>query len=182
MGELAENKSDTHRHHKEPIIRLSDTDQKARNGFFDKTYKTRFPVTEDEYQSKQHIVWYAKFLECRFRASWTTVTRAAWRKLSLRLMYRLIFGQDEASWKAFKKKLKTFEEHWDCSDIQSYYADPMLRTLCCSKYDSPHASKIYEEIDASDGVSPYYYPDSDFPFLGRCIFDPLDFCQRPKST
>lgn len=87
------------------------------------------------------------------------------------LSYRLIFGQDKASWKAFKKKLLTFEERWDCSDKQSDDADEMLRTLCCWSYDSPNANRIYEVIDAADGISPYYYPDSDFPFLGRRILD-----------
>lgn len=87
------------------------------------------------------------------------------------LSYRLIFGQNKASWKAFCKKIPTFEKNWDCSDPHSNDADPMLPILCCSKYDSPKASQIYADIDASDGVSPYYYPDSDFPFLGRRILD-----------
>jgi hypothetical protein len=87
------------------------------------------------------------------------------------LSYRLIFGQDRRSWKAFQKKLRTYAERWDCSDRQSDDGDPMLRTLCCSSYDSPSANRIYQDIDASDSVSPYYYPDSDFPFLGRRILN-----------
>jgi hypothetical protein len=87
------------------------------------------------------------------------------------LSYRLIFSQDPASWKAFNKKIPTFPERWNCSDKQSDDADPMLLTLCSSSFDSPDASQIYYDIDASEGTSPYYYPDSDFPFLGRRILD-----------
>jgi hypothetical protein len=87
------------------------------------------------------------------------------------LSYRLIFGQENASWKAFQKKLPTLEDHWDCSDRQSNDGDPMLRTLCGSSYTSPKAIQIYQAIDASDDVLAYYYPDNDFPFLGRRILN-----------
>jgi len=87
------------------------------------------------------------------------------------LSYRLIFGQDPKSWKAFQKTLSTYKEHWDCSDNQSDDGDPMLRILCCSSYKSPNASRIYQDIDASEVASPCYYPDSDFPFLGRRILN-----------
>jgi hypothetical protein len=83
------------------------------------------------------------------------------------LSYCLIFGQNKASWKALRKRLSTYGEHWDRSDKQSNDGDPMLRILCCSSYMSAEAKPIYEAIDASDRVSPYYYPDLDFPFLGR---------------
>jgi hypothetical protein len=99
------------------------------------------------------------------------------------LSYRLIFGQDKDSWKTFCKKIPTFGEHWDRPDHYSDDADPMLRILCCSKYDSPNANQIYEDIDAVDDVSPYYYPDSDFPFLGRRILDLQAFVrgQSPRG-
>ncbi len=87
------------------------------------------------------------------------------------LSYRLIFGQDPKSWNSFRKMIPTLEDGWDCSDKQSDDRDPMLRILCCSSYKSPSARRIYQEIAVSDDVSPYYYPDSDFPFLGRRILN-----------
>jgi hypothetical protein len=98
------------------------------------------------------------------------------------LSYRLIFGQDKASWKAFSKKILTLEEHWDCSDRHSNDADPMLRILCCSKYDSPNAYPIYEEVDACNDVSQFYNAVSEFPFLGRRILDLQAFVSSQKPT
>jgi len=87
------------------------------------------------------------------------------------LSYRLIFGQHKDSWKTFKSKIPALPERWACSDKHSDDADPLLSILCSESYDSPEAQKIYEYIDASEELSPYYYPDSDFPFLGRRILD-----------
>jgi hypothetical protein len=99
------------------------------------------------------------------------------------LSYRLIFGQGKASWKAFKKKLPILEEQWDCSDKQSDDGDPMLRTLCCSSYNSPNANRVYADIDACNYVSSYYNPISEFPFLGRRILNLQTFVssQKPRT-
>jgi hypothetical protein len=82
IGGSADKRVVTLRRSHEPFCWLSDADQNARNDFFDKILNTRFPVTGDESKPEQHIVWYAKFLECRFRGSWITVTREALRNLS----------------------------------------------------------------------------------------------------
>jgi hypothetical protein len=85
------------------------------------------------------------------------------------LSYRLIFGQDKKSWKAFVEKSALRPPGWDCLLPGFDDADPLLQTLCGTSASSPAAADLYAEIEAEE-VSPYYYPDS-FPFLGRRILD-----------
>jgi hypothetical protein len=94
------------------------------------------------------------------------------------LSYRLIFGQNKASWTAFKKKIPAWGNRWNCStgqgestdperDQQNDDSDPLLLTLCGSGYNLPNARRIYEEIEAIDDVAQYYHPHYEFPFFGR---------------
>jgi len=85
------------------------------------------------------------------------------------LSYRLLFGQDKKSWKAFVEKSALWTPGWDCSSPGLGDADPLLQTLCGASASSPAAAALYAEIEAEE-LSPYYYPDS-FPFLGRRILD-----------
>jgi len=67
--------------------------------------------------------------------------------------YRLIFGQDERSWKAFSKILTKIEE--DQGQGRSISAcDPLLRVLCGQSSASPEARAIYDEIDVRRGAIP----------------------------
>jgi hypothetical protein len=64
---------------------LSDADRAARDEFFKIILSQDGPplalVNEAERLSSPCVVWYAKFLECRYRGAWTTVTREALRNL-----------------------------------------------------------------------------------------------------
>jgi len=86
------------------------------------------------------------------------------------LSYRLIFGQDKESWRMFRKKSAKWEPKWNWSDHQSEDFDPLLLVLCGESYLDPGAKALYEEIDAAE-LSPYYFPDTDFPFLGRRLLN-----------
>ncbi|KAI9861544.1 MAG: hypothetical protein M1813_005154 [Trichoglossum hirsutum] len=87
------------------------------------------------------------------------------------LSYRLIFGQDERSYKAFSRMVPVWEEQrgrahrenmWDC--------DPMLHTLCGKSSATDDARRIYDEIDASEPTS-YYDPNTEFPFFGKRLLE-----------
>ena len=97
------------------------------------------------------------------------------------LSYRLIFGQNKASYRAFNRKIPTWGARWNCScedakpDQQYDDSDPMLLTLCGSTYKSPNARRIYEAIDALDDVTEYYHPYYDFPFLGNRLLNLQSF-------
>jgi hypothetical protein len=94
------------------------------------------------------------------------------------LSYRLIFGQDDRSYKAFSRMVPVWQEQrgrtswetsWDC--------DPMLYILCGSSATSEEARKIYDEIEASEPVN-CYHPNSDFPFFGKRLLELQQFIKQ----
>ena len=87
--------------------------------------------------------------------------------------YRLIFGQDERSWKSFSKMLIALEE--DQGQDKSIWAtDPLLRVLCGQSSMSNDARYIYEEIDTNQPAT-YADPYSEFPFLGKRLLELQQF-------
>jgi len=83
------------------------------------------------------------------------------------LSYRMIFGQDDRSWKAFKNMIPLLEEQrgrsswettWDC--------DPLLSVLCGSSCKDKEIRQLYDDIDANEPAS-FYDPNKEFPFFGR---------------
>ena len=96
--------------------------------------------------------------------------------------YRLIFGQDERSWKAFSKILTKLEE--DQGQGRSISAcDPLLRVLCGQSCASPEARAIYEEIDVRRGAIPDGQPMhcnlyTEFPFFGPRLLELQQFDRR----
>jgi hypothetical protein len=87
--------------------------------------------------------------------------------------YRLIFGQDERSYKAFSKMLTKLEE--DQGQGMSIGAcDPLLRVLCGQSSMSNEAKYIYEEIDANQQTT-YCNPDTEFPFFGKRLMELQQF-------
>lgn len=96
--------------------------------------------------------------------------------------YRLIFGQDERSWKAFSKILTKIEE--DQGQGRSISAcDPLLRVLCGQSSASPEARAIYDEIDVRRGVIPKGQTThcnlyTEFPFLGTRLLELQRFDRR----
>lgn len=83
------------------------------------------------------------------------------------LSYRLIFGQDERSWKTFSRFQ---EQNGIGSSESSWVSDPMLEILCCKSSSLPAARRIYDEIDASEPASSYE-PNTEFPFFGRRLLE-----------
>lgn len=85
------------------------------------------------------------------------------------LSYRLLFGQDKRSRKAFNSQLPTWNREWDCSGQQgSKTSDPMLLLLCGKSWESEGPRQIFEEISAEE-PSEYYSPHLDFPHLSKRI-------------
>jgi len=93
--------------------------------------------------------------------------------------YRIIFGQDERSWKAFSKMLSKLEEH----DRQGIWAcDPLIRILCGQSATSKEARLIYDEIDADQETSGD--PDTEFQFFGNKMIELQQFGRQhqPKNV
>jgi hypothetical protein len=82
----AKKESVTQRNSERPRPSLSQADLVARNAFFrvilHRDDVTLSPKEEAERLSASCVVWYSKFLECRFKGAWTTVTRDALENLS----------------------------------------------------------------------------------------------------
>jgi len=101
--------------------------------------------------------------------------------------YRLIFGQDERSWKAFSKMLSKVEE--DQGQGRTISAcDPLLRVLCGQSSTSPEARCIYDEIDHRRETNhnertTYCNPDT-FPFFGKRLLElqQFDRQQQPQTV
>lgn len=110
------------------------------------------------------------------------------------LSYRLIFGQDASSARTYRTVWKTSSSptapnprspnpilpvsnqdivEESNSDAE---ADPLLQLLCGQHWKTPNAFAFYRDIDA-ETTSPYYYPESDFPFLRRRILNLQAFVQ-----
>lgn len=98
------------------------------------------------------------------------------------LSYRLIFGQDERSWKACSEILTQLEE--DQGQRGSISAcDPLLRVLCGQSATSPEARSIYKEIDVrrgaiSNGQTTHCNLYTEFPFLGTRLLELQQFGRR----
>jgi hypothetical protein len=94
------------------------------------------------------------------------------------LSYRLIFGQDDRSWRIFSRMVQTQENYrghtswgpsWDC--------DPMLLILCGKSSTNAEACRIYDEIDANEPTS-YADPNTDFPFFGKRLLELQQFINQ----
>ena len=111
------------------------------------------------------------------------------------LSYRLMFGQDERSWKAMAMKrvltplMPTREGHTispasHASDT-TLDCDPLLHVLCDGSADSAEAREVYDEIEIEPrGPSSNYVPYVDFRFFGKRLLDLQDFIDQhqPRSV
>lgn len=99
------------------------------------------------------------------------------------LSYRLIFGQDERSWRAFTHRVpvwqeqrgrSTWENAWDC--------DPMLHLLCGRSSSDPDARKVYDEIDVHEPTKSYD-TRSEFLYFGERLVELHQFSRlhQPQS-
>jgi len=100
------------------------------------------------------------------------------------LSYRLLFGQDERSWKAFARMVPVWEElrgrgswesAWDC--------DPMLHLLCGNSATDPESLKIFDEIEANQPAN-CYNAKSEFPFFGNRLLELQQFIKmhQPRNV
>ena len=99
------------------------------------------------------------------------------------LTYRLIFGQDDRSYKAFSRMVPVWEERRGRTSWETTWAcDPMLLILCGKSATSEEARKIYDEIGANE-------PDSaslpittmqtqEFPFFGKRLLELQQFIRH----
>jgi hypothetical protein len=99
------------------------------------------------------------------------------------LTYRLIFGQDDRSYKAFSRMVPVWEERRGRTSWETTWAcDPMLLILCGKSATSEEARKIYDEIGANEpAVEPasepatepadYYNANKEFPFFGKRLLE-----------
>ncbi|KAG4441819.1 hypothetical protein IFR05_002683 [Cadophora sp. M221] len=84
------------------------------------------------------------------------------------LTYRLLFGQDSRSWKAFSRMVTTRDDNI-IPGVSSWSSDPLLYTLCAKSCSSEEAQAIYEDIEANEPIE--YYPHSEFPFFGKRLLE-----------
>lgn len=111
------------------------------------------------------------------------------------LSYRLMFGQDERSWKAMAMKRilapsgPAREGHAvpiaSHASATTWGCDPLLPVLCCGSADSPEAREVYDEIEIEPrGPSSNYVPYVDFRFFRKRLLDLQDFIDQhqPRSV
>jgi hypothetical protein len=106
------------------------------------------------------------------------------------LTYRLIFGQDDRSHRAFSRNVQVWEEQQHCGSSgtstpweATWACDPMLRTLCCkSATGDAEARKIHDEIDDSGSSEPTnltcYNANLEFPFFGKRLLELQQFTSQ----
>jgi hypothetical protein len=94
------------------------------------------------------------------------------------LTYRLIFGQDDRSYKAFSRTVAVWEEQCSRTSWETTWAcDPMLLILCGKSATSEEAQKIYDEIGAN-GLHNCYNPNTEFPFFGKRLLELQQFIRQ----
>lgn len=91
------------------------------------------------------------------------------------LTYRLLFGQDERSWRAFIRMVSTSEE--DGNQSKPWACDPLLVTLCGQNCSSEGAKKIYDEIEAEEPTD-HCDPQIEFPFFASRLVDLQEFVKQ----
>jgi hypothetical protein len=91
------------------------------------------------------------------------------------LTYRLIFGQDDKSWKAFVRTIGSSQE--DRSQEKPWNCDPLLATLCGQSCLSEGPKIIYDEIEAGE-LAGHYEPHTEFPFFGGRLIKLQEFVKH----
>ena len=89
------------------------------------------------------------------------------------LSYRLLFGQNSGSWKAFRKAYNDVD---GITRSGSILCDPLLGRLCGQKWEKERA--FYKDLDALD--APSHYRVQDFPFLGSRLLRLQNFSKRQE--
>jgi len=88
----------------------------------------------------------------------------------LLLSYRLLFGQDARSWKAFSRMIPVWEEQRGRSSWEnSWDCDPILYVLCGRSCTDEAARQVYDELDVNEPAN--YYDPQEFPFFGKRLLE-----------
>jgi hypothetical protein len=94
------------------------------------------------------------------------------------LTYRLIFGQDDRSYKAFSRMVPVWEEQRGRASWETTWAcDPMLLILCGKSATSEEARKIYTEINANEPAN-CYNANTEFHFFGNRLLELQQFVKQ----
>jgi hypothetical protein len=99
------------------------------------------------------------------------------------LTYRVLFGQDERSYRAFQRSLPTYDRNWDCSGRDpDQISDPLLPILCGKFWTVPGAREVYSDVDAGP-TREFYDANADFPILGQKLLELQQFVENysPRS-
>ena len=89
------------------------------------------------------------------------------------LSYRLLFGQNSGSWKAFRKDYHDFDGITRNGEI---LCDPLLSKLCGQGWEKERG--FYKDLDAID--APSHYRVQDFPFLGSRLLRLQNFSKHQE--
>jgi hypothetical protein len=95
--------------------------------------------------------------------------------LEVLMSYRLIFGQDEKSWNAYKKE-KVYRNKRTRQHLPDH--DELLDRLCGQNWRKE--AKFYSELNPLDAA---YLPSSELPYLGERLLRLQKFseAQNPQS-
>src|SRR5450432_2865422 len=82
------------------------------------------------------------------------------------LTYRVLFGQDERSRRAFQRSCSGSgpNAHPSSSSSSSSSSDPLLPILCEKSWTTPQAEDLYRDINAG-AVRDTYDSNADFPIM-----------------
>jgi len=90
--------------------------------------------------------------------------------------YRLLFGQDEKSWKAFAHQVPTLANPTQTAPA-IWACDPLLYVLCGISCTSAEATEVYDDLDSSPQAN-CYDPCSEFPFFGKRLMELQQFVKQ----
>jgi hypothetical protein len=98
------------------------------------------------------------------------------------LSYRLLFGEERRSRRAFRSWLSRWQNEWKSTpDDSKPPADPLLLILGSQSWQSDEARQVYDEIGAADPASPYS-PTVDFVFFGKRLLDLQTYVRGYRSN
>jgi hypothetical protein len=97
------------------------------------------------------------------------------------LTYRLLFGENKRSQRAFSSRLNRWRKEWKSRPHSSnVLEDPILLILGSQGWESDEAQRIYDEIDAEDPIN-LYSPTSHFVFFGKRLLKLQNYVRRRSS-
>ncbi|KAG4437821.1 hypothetical protein IFR05_006708 [Cadophora sp. M221] len=111
------------------------------------------------------------------QSDWSDSADASGYFQEVLLSYRLIFGMDKSSYKAFNRL------EWQAHQGQDVTYDPLLNTICGQSCQSSEVVQIFGDCDIDDPRM-RYNSKTDFPFLGDRLMRLQEYsrCHYPRSV